>query len=106
MVLVAVGQDDAEQVVAPLLDEGEIGEHQLDAGIGRVGEGHAEIDHDPLALAAVEIDVHADLARAAEREEEQFVAGVHLLPYVIPAKAGISFCVPARAGKRFQLSLE
>ena len=77
MVLMAVGQDDAEQIVAILLDEGQVGEDQLDPGIGRVGEGHAEIDHDPLAVAAVEIDVHADLARAAEREEEQFFAGFH-----------------------------
>ena len=80
MVLMAVGEDDAEQVVAPLLDEGEVGQDQLDARIGRVGEGHAEIDHDPFALAAVEIDVHADLARAAEREEEQFLAGFHSPP--------------------------
>ena len=86
MVLMAVGEDDAEQIVAPLLDEGEIGQDQLDAGIVGIGEGHAEIDHHPLALAAVEIDVHADLARAAEREEEQFVAGFHVMSFVIPAK--------------------
>ena len=77
MVLMAVGEHDAEQIGAMLLDEGEIGEDQLDPRIGRIGEGHAEIDHHPFALAAVEIDVHADLARAAEREEEQFFAGFH-----------------------------
>ena len=89
MVLMAVRQDDAEQVLPPLLDEGEIGQDQVDAGILMIGEGHAEIDHQPFALAAVEIDVHADLARAAEREEKQFVAGFHLLS-VVPAKAGTS----------------
>jgi hypothetical protein len=77
MVLMAVGEDDAEQVLAPLLDEGEIGQDQFDAGIGRIGEGEAKVDHDPFALAAVEIDVHANLAGAAEREEEQFLAGFH-----------------------------
>ena len=39
MVLMAVGEDDAEQVVAILLDEGEVGQDQLDAGIIGVGEG-------------------------------------------------------------------
>ncbi len=88
MVLMAVGQDDAEQIVAPLLDEGEIGQDQLDARIFGIGEGQAEIDHHPFALAAVEIDVHADLARAAEREEEEFVAGFHSsLPSVIASAA-------------------
>ena len=49
MVLMRVGQDDAEQVVAPFLDEVEIGEDQVDAGIVGRREGHAEIDHQPLA---------------------------------------------------------
>ena len=79
MVLMAVGEDDAEQVVALLLDEVEVGQDQLDAGIVGIGEGQAEIDHQPFALAAVEIDVHADLARAAEREEEEFFAGMSSL---------------------------
>ena len=83
MVLMPVGQHDPEQILVPLFDEGEIGQDQVDAGIGRIGEGHAEIDHHPFAVAAVEIDVHADLARAAEREEEQFFAGFHLLISII-----------------------
>ena len=41
-------------------------------------EGHAAIDDDPLAAAlrpkAVGGHVHADLADAAERHEDQFVA--------------------------------
>ena len=77
MVLVAVGQDDAEQVLPPPLDEVEVGQHEVDAGIGGIGEGQAEVDHHPFAVAAVEIDVHADLARAAERAEEEFVVGGH-----------------------------
>ena len=88
MVLMAVGEDDAEQIGAPLLDEGEIGQDQLDARIGGIGEGHAEIDHHPFALAAVEIDVHADLARAAEREEEEFFAGFHESPYRHSGESG------------------
>jgi hypothetical protein len=88
MVLVPVGEDDPEKVLPVLLDEGEVGQDQLDTRIGRVGEGHPQIDHDPLALAAVEIDVHADLARSAEREEEQFVSGFHLNPFRHPREGG------------------
>ena len=80
MVLVAMGEDDPEQILAPLLDEGQIGQDQLDARIGWIGKGHAEIDHHPFAVAAIEIDVHADLARAAEREEKEFFAGCHVCP--------------------------
>ena len=46
-------------------------------GMIRSGEGQSQVDHDPLAAAAVEIDVHADLARAAERDEQQFFTGDH-----------------------------
>ena len=42
------------------------------------GEGDAEIDDDPGAVVgravAVEAEIHADLADAAERQEDQFVA--------------------------------
>src|SRR3546814_6207032 len=77
MVFMAVGEDDAEQVRLALLDEGDVGQDELDPGIGGIGEGEAEIDHHPFALGAIEIDVHADLARAAKREDEEFVAGLH-----------------------------
>ena len=40
-------------------------------GVIVVAEGDAEIDHQPLAGMAVEIEVHADLAAPAERQEQQ-----------------------------------
>jgi hypothetical protein len=80
MILMAVSDDDAEQVLAPLLDEAQIRENQIDAGISGIGEGHAEIHHDPLAVAAVQIDVHSNLARPAEGQEEEFVTGSHSIP--------------------------
>ncbi len=49
MVLVAVGEDQREDVVGIVLEEGRIGHDQLDAGLRRAGEGDAAIDHDPLA---------------------------------------------------------
>ncbi len=77
MVLMPVGQDDADQFLAALLDEFQFGQDQVDPRIIGVGEGQAEIDHQPFALGAVEIDVHANLARPAEGQEKQFFAGSH-----------------------------
>ena len=77
MVLVGVGQDDAQDVVGVLFDEGRIGHDDLDARRGQVPEGDADVDHDPFArmgrAVAVEIEVHADLVRPAERQEDEFV---------------------------------
>src|SRR5215813_2882203 len=68
-----VRQNNADQVLAALLDEGGIGHHDFDAGHGIVGKADAEIDHQPFAGVAVEIEDHADLARAAQREEQQLI---------------------------------
>ncbi len=78
MILMAVRQDDADQVLHPFLDEFEVGKDQLDAGIVGIGEGQAKVGHQPFAAAAVEIDVHANLARPAEGQEQQFFAWGHL----------------------------
>ena len=79
VILMRVGQDDAEDVVGMLFDEARVGHDDLDARRGRVAESHAEIDHDPLPrmgrTVAVEIEVHPDLVRPAEGEEHEFVAG-------------------------------
>ncbi len=71
MVLVAVGHHQPDQIVPMLGDEARVGHHDIDAGHRVVAEGHAEIDHQPLAVIAVEIEIHADLAGAAERQEQE-----------------------------------
>ena len=73
VVLVGMRQHHADQILAAFFDEIEIGENQLDPGVFVAAEGHAQIDHQPLAFAAIEIDVHANLARAAQRTEQQLV---------------------------------
>ncbi len=79
VILVGVGDDDAEEVDAFLLEVADIGEDQIDAGQIGMGEGDAEIDRQPDAVMAgaeaVEAEVHADLADPAERQEDQFVLG-------------------------------
>jgi hypothetical protein len=48
VVLVAVGQDQAENVLAHLLEEADIRHHEIDAGRGRFPpEQHAAVDDDP-----------------------------------------------------------
>jgi hypothetical protein len=79
MVLMGVGDDDAEQVGPVLDDVAEVGQDDVDARRLRPGEGEPAVDQDPFALLlrpeAVERGVHADLAEAAERDEDELVAG-------------------------------
>jgi len=77
MARVRVGQDDAADGLA--FKEGGVGHDHIDAGRRQVAEGHAHIDHEPLAVRlgaiAVQIEIHPDLARAAQRQEDEFVVG-------------------------------
>ncbi len=50
VVLVGVGQHDAQDVVGVVLDEVGVGQDDLDARRGLVAEGHAQVDDDPLAV--------------------------------------------------------
>ena len=73
VVLVRVREDEPGQVLVPFLDEGGIGHEHIDTGQTRIGVRHAEVDHQPAPGVAVEIEVHADLAGAAERQEIEFL---------------------------------
>ena len=78
MVLVRVREHDAENVFALLDQIADVRQDQIDARQVVAGEGHAEIDDDPLPAAfvaeAVEREIHADLADPAERRKDEFVA--------------------------------
>ena len=69
MVFVGMGDDDALEVLALFGKEPDIGKHQIDAGQIKTREGHAAIDHDPLAVGrraiAVKGQVHADFPHSA-----------------------------------------
>src|ERR1700733_2205755 len=80
MVLVAVGEDEPDDVLSLLDEKADIRQDQIDAGqllLGR--EGDAAIDDQPLpaALVAKTVDreVHPDFADAAERRKHQFALG-------------------------------
>ena len=71
MVLVRVGDHQPQQLVAAVRDEAGVGDHDIDLGVLRPAEADAAIDRQPLTVATVEVEVHADLARPAERQEGQ-----------------------------------
>ena len=80
-----VRQHDAEEIVAFFFEVGRVRQNEIDAGRRLfAAEGNADIDDDPLALlrraVAVGVEVHANLARSAKRQEDEFVVwiGFHL----------------------------
>src|ERR1700736_5763826 len=82
MVLVRVGEHDADEVCPFLDEEAHVRHDQVDAGQQLfAAEGDAEVDREPGAPAlraeAVDREVHPDLAHAAERRKYQFVPGGH-----------------------------
>ena len=82
MVFMGVGQHEADQVLALFFQEADVGHDQVDAGqMLLVAKGDAEIDREPGALMAVaeavDRQVHADLADAAERRKGQFIRPRH-----------------------------
>jgi len=68
-----VGDDDSEQRLAPFRDERRVWQYDVDARKLAVVEADAEVDDDPLAVEAVEVEVHADLAGTAQRHEHEVV---------------------------------
>ena len=66
VVLVTVGQDQGADVVLVLLEEGEVGHHQVDAQQFGIREHHAGVDHDDVVAVADGGHVHAELAQSAQ----------------------------------------
>jgi len=66
-----MGGDDPEQPVAALDDEGGIGHDDFEPGLRIIPEGDTAIENEPVAGKTVKVQVHADLARPAERDKEQ-----------------------------------
>ena len=73
VVLVRMGQDQAVQIATPGRDEARIRQDDVDARQGLVGEADAEVDHQPLPVEAVQVQVQPDLAGAAKRQEHQLL---------------------------------
>src|SRR3954453_16172010 len=100
MIFVRVGEHEPKQV-APLRDqERDVRHDQVDARKILAGEGHAQINRDPLALRpvanAVEREIHADLADAAKRREHELAR--HYMFLSPPPERGRSTCEACRGG--------
>ena len=66
VVFMAVGQDQGADLRLVLLEEGEVGHHQVDAQQLGFGEHHSAIDDDDVVAVADGGHVHAELAQSAE----------------------------------------
>ena len=71
VVLVAVGEDHAHDVVHAVLDPGEIGEDEVDAGLAFLGEEDAAVHDQELAPVLEDVHVTADLAKTSQRDHSQ-----------------------------------
>ena len=71
VVLVAVGDDDAAELLLVLQDIGVVGKHQVDTGLGVVGEHEAGVDEHHVVAALEDRHVLADAVKAAERNDLQ-----------------------------------
>lgn len=77
VVLVTVREDDADDVIQAVADRLEVGKDQVDTRLVLLGEEHAAVDDQDLAVVLEHGHVPADLAEAADRDdpERSFVEG-------------------------------
>ncbi len=78
MILMRMGGDDAQDILVLFGQETHIGHQHVDARHAAFApEQHAAIDDDPLPVIgraeAIGVEIHADLARSAKRQEDQFI---------------------------------
>ena len=71
VVLVTVREHDADDVVEAVPDRAEVGQDQVDAGLVLLGEEHAAVDDEDLAVDLEGGHVAADLAEAADRGDAE-----------------------------------
>src|SRR6266404_1878531 len=91
MVLMGVGEDEPDQILALLFEKADVGHDEIDTRqMFLVAKGYAEIDRKPGALVAiakpVDRQVHADLTDAPERRKGQFIRSRH---QAAPADAAV-----------------
>ena len=102
VVLVAVGEDQADDVVHPLLDPREVGQDQVHAGLGLLREEDTAVDDQEFAFELEDVHVAPHLAEAAQRDDAQrpllqgrgfaevLVQGIHTFKSAMPGGAFIA----------------
>jgi hypothetical protein len=71
VVLVAVGEDNSDDVIEPIPDGREVRQDQVDARLGLLGKEHAAVDDENLAVELIRGHVATDLAEAADRDDPE-----------------------------------
>ena len=71
VVLVAVGDDDTAELLLVLQNIGVVGKHQVNTGLGIVGEHEASVNEHHVVAAFEDRHVLADAVKAAERNDLQ-----------------------------------
>ena len=94
VVLVAVGQHDRLHVVEPVHDRREVRQDQVDAGLVDVGEQHAAVDDQQLAVVLEDGHVATDGTEAAERDDAQRTGGERRRAHPAPAWAWLMRAAP------------
>ena len=69
VVLVRVGDHQAQQLVPPLRDKGGVGHDHIGLGQFVAAEADAAVDGQPVAVTPIQVEVHANLTRPAQRQE-------------------------------------
>ena len=81
MILMRMGEHEAEKIVPLLHQVANVRHDEIDAGQRVVGKSNAEIDRNPLpallVAEAVNREIHADLAGPAKRREHEISGEVH-----------------------------
>ncbi len=72
MVLMGVGDHQAQKLVPPFGNEGRIGHDHIGFRQFVAAEANAAIDGQIFAVAPVKVEIHANLARPAQGQEGQF----------------------------------
>ena len=75
VVLVPVGEHDADDVRDPVPDVAEVGKDHVDARLVLLGEEDAAVDHEQLLAVLEDGHVAPDLSEAAERDDPETVRG-------------------------------
>lgn len=84
VIFMRMGDDEADEILLHLFDETRIGDDYFNTGFFRSCEADAAINHEPFAALfwtiSIEREIHADLAKAPKRHEDQFILSAEHQP--------------------------
>jgi len=73
MILMRMGQNKPAQIFDTLLNKGRIRHDHINARGSLITKGDATIHHQPFFIMSIQVQIHPDLARAAQRQEQELI---------------------------------